>query len=83
MSDSRGPARRFPGVAWADVQDVLYGARAPALFPAAQAPWGGMSADTAIFAQAASPTRQLAPHAVKCLGTTAEARVEAQNSAHG
>ena len=47
------PERRFPGVSWADVQDMLYGARTPALYPAAQARWGGMSADTAIFVQAA------------------------------
>ena len=45
------PENRFPGEAWTDVQDQLYGADPSLLFPGLQ--WGGMSTDTAIFLQAA------------------------------
>jgi hypothetical protein len=43
------PANRFPGMAWSDVQDELYGAEKSTLFPGVL--WGGMSSDPAIFVQ--------------------------------
>eukprot|EP01048_Picozoa_sp_COSAG05_P031817 COSAG05_NODE_11832_length_494_cov_0.784810_1_plen_141_part_01 len=48
------PALALPGVTWADLQQELYGhgGGVSSIFPSVQ--WGGMSADTAIFMQAAA-----------------------------
>lgn len=48
---------RFPGVEWADVRDLLYGAESSGLFPGQR--WGGMTADTAIFLQSSSAMQSL------------------------
>ena len=47
------PDLQFPGVRWADIQQLLYGAGGirGSLFPGQR--WGGMTADTAIFVQSA------------------------------
>jgi len=42
---------QFPGATWRDIQTVLYGAETSLFFSGLQ--WGGMTADTAIFLQAA------------------------------
>ncbi|MCU0654038.1 MAG: hypothetical protein MUF64_01695 [Polyangiaceae bacterium] len=42
-------ATRLPGIQWADVETLLHGAAQPEY---AATPWGGMSADTAIYLQA-------------------------------
>ena len=43
---------RLPGMQWADVATLLYGAERSTWYTS---PWGGMSSDTAIYAQAALP----------------------------
>jgi hypothetical protein len=42
-------SQRLPGLQWLDVKTLLYGAEGSAKY----GPWGGMSADTAIYLQAA------------------------------
>jgi hypothetical protein len=42
-------ATRLPGIQWADIETLLYGAAKPKKYTT---PWGGMSADTAIYLQA-------------------------------
>jgi hypothetical protein len=42
---------RYPGMQWADVKSVLYGAETSSLFPSLQ--WGGMTSDTAVYVQTA------------------------------
>ncbi|MEM1032721.1 MAG: hypothetical protein AAGN82_20410 [Myxococcota bacterium] len=41
------PDQRLPGIQWADVQTLLYGTEGGTAY----GPWGGMSADTAIYLQ--------------------------------
>jgi hypothetical protein len=41
------PTQRLPGIQWADVQTLLYGAEGSAKY----GDWGGMTADTAIYLQ--------------------------------
>ncbi len=43
---------RLPGLQWADVATLLYGAEGSSTYPSG---WGGMSADTSIYTQAALP----------------------------
>lgn len=45
-------ATRLPGLQWADVQTLLYGAETSKWYTGG---WGGMTADTAIYAQAGVP----------------------------
>ena len=42
------PDQRLPGIQWADIKQIFFGA----LNSAKYGPWGGMSADTAIYLQA-------------------------------
>lgn len=42
------PAQRLPGIQWSDLRVLLYGAESSARY----GPWGGMTADTAIYLQA-------------------------------
>jgi hypothetical protein len=48
---------RFPGVAWADIQNMLYGSDSSALFPGLN--WGGMSTDIAVFFQSTDKVNAL------------------------
>lgn len=41
------PAQRLPGIQWADLRVLLFGAEASTTY----GPWGGMAADTAIYLQ--------------------------------
>lgn len=45
-------ATRLPGIQWADLKTLFYGAERSTTYPGG---WGGMSADTSIFTQAALP----------------------------
>jgi len=50
LHNDLNPSLRFPNATWTDMKNILYGAgSASKLFPGES--WGGMSADTAIFAQ--------------------------------